>query len=253
MKNKSSTVIGICVVVFVVAFLLLLFVLTFEPKTMTDNLDAEYLNISSHVQYLIEDINIDKTVKEDQLESELELKRMLSYIKPLMSIFLQKNKQRQKKYLVSVNRNDKTYYNQDENLMIEEARSRRRRNKRKRKPSEGSTVLVLVPERQMDNRYDYIDDFDRYDGDGDFGEYVLASGGGGSYSSCCKNNRLDFFPFVALLALAALLLYYITITTTTTTSSGRKRRQVNNAERESSKEKEDIDYQDVDCNQKIKI
>jgi len=202
MKNKSSTVIGICVVVFVVALLLLLFVLTFEPKTMTDDLDAEYLNISSHVQYLTEDINIDKTVKEGQLESELELKRMLSYIKPLMSIFLRKNKQRQKKYLVSVNRNDKTYYNQDENLMIEEARSRWRRNKRKRKPSEGSTVLVLVPERQMDTRYDYdyVDDFDRNGGDGHFGEYVLASGGGGSYSSCCNNNRLDLFPLVALLA-----------------------------------------------------
>jgi len=257
MKNKlhsAASAIGICALA-ALACVFLVFVITFkDEKSAADDEDSSpvtYLSESA-IDIVKDDGNIIfSNATEDLLESELDLKRMINYIKPLMSIFLRKN-QRQKKYLVPSEK-DKTFYNQDKNLMMEEAtRSLQRRNKRKRKPSEGSTVLLLVPERRMDARYDYDygDDFDRYGIGEDFGEYVLASGGGGGSYSCCKNNRLDLIPLVALLALAGLLLYYITVTTTTTASSGRKRRKVN-THKASSNEEEDTDYQDINCNQEI--
>ena len=253
MKNKinsATSAIGICALAALVC-VFLVFVITFkDEKSAAADGDPSLVTYLSEagIDIVKDDKNIIfSNATEDQLESELELKRMINYIKPLMSIFLRKNS-RQKKYLVPSEKDD-SFYNQDKDLMMKEARSLQRRNKRKRKPSEGSTVLLLVPERQMDARYDYDDgdDFDRYGIGGDFGEYVLASGGG-SYS-CCKNNRFDLIPLVALLALAGLLLYYITVTTTTTASSGRKRRQVNTQHKAFSNEEEDTDYQDINCNQ----
>jgi hypothetical protein len=137
---------------------------------------------------------------EEELESELELKRMLLYVTPLMGIFQKKNLEttRLKK------RSPKELSYED-----------RKRGAGRRPPS-------------MYNQYNKYSDEMQPDRSG-YGGYSSSSsyGGGSSYGGssygCCEKKD-DLLPILALLALSLLLLYLIAIATTTV--AGRRRRQV---------------------------
>jgi len=130
---------------------------------------------------------------EEELESELQLKKMLSYVTPLMSIFVRKRR--------SVRSTE-----EDDGEFVEEARAGRGG---KRQPS-------MPPADRS--------------GYGDYGS-ASSYGGGGGYGGGCCNQKDDLLPILALTALSLLLLYLIAIATTTTTkSSGRKRRSNNDNE-----------------------
>lgn len=128
---------------------------------------------------------------EEELESELQLKKMLSYVTPLMSIFVRKRR--------SVRSTEDGH--EDDGEFVEEARAGRGG---KRQPS-------MPPSDRT--------------GYGDYGSASSYGGGGGSYGGGCCNQKDDLLPILALTALSLLLLYLIAIATTTTTiSAGRKRR-----------------------------
>lgn len=146
---------------------------------------------------------------EEELESELALKRMLNYVTPLMAIFQQQKKTRGSRNLNK--RSEKTMLDEEaENLntslfgeLLEEGRKRGSG----RRPPMHKSIQQIQPDRSG------------------YGEYSSSSsyGGGGSYGCCDKKD--DLLPILALTALSLLLLYLIAIATTTTTPAARRRRR----------------------------
>lgn len=130
---------------------------------------------------------------EEQLESELDLKRMLLYVTPLMGIFQRKKSGRQLS-----KRSAKELFYQG-----------RKRGAGRRPPP-------------MYNKYS--EEMQQPDRSGSYGGYSSSSsyGGGSSYGCCDKKD--DLLPILALLALSLLLLYLIAIATTTV--AGRRRRRL---------------------------
>ena len=173
-----------------------------------------FIGLVNNAHQIVVDTNPSLTI-EDQLESEVELKKWIQYVRPLMEIF------------------------------TEEGRAGRRRRIRP------AILQVQIVNSNPKRRYDYIDDdYSQDDYDDYLGllnreqEYSYYSpprpapmsrykdhggyyGGGG----CC-NSKNDFsglegrFPLLALLALTGLLFFIIIASTTTTTAaaSGRRRK-----------------------------
>lgn len=131
---------------------------------------------------------------DDLLESELELKKMIAYVTPLMSIFTVKRKRSVSKRSADYEATD--YESLDEGELVETARARGGRR----------------PGQPPADRNGY-------------GEYSAGSSYGYSQPSygCCEKKD-DLLPILALSALSLLLLYLIAIATTTTTAAGRRRR-----------------------------
>lgn len=132
----------------------------------------------------------------NQLDSELELKRILTYVKPLMKIL----------------------------LFGQEEEARRLKIINKRGPSPSSAVLLMVPEQSYNNdRADRLDDY-----------IALASGGGGGGGGGCYDDDYggsdDLLLLLSLLAVTALLFWLISDSSTTcnlfTCNGRRKRHQI---------------------------
>lgn len=137
---------------------------------------------------------------EEELESELALKRMLKYVTPLMAIFQQHKKVRGTNRLNKRSAKMKLDYEAEDlgtslfGGLMEEGRKRGSG----RRPPMYKSIQQIQPDRSG------------------YGEYSSGSsyGGGGSYSCCDKKD--DLLPILALTALSLLLLYLIAIATTTT-------------------------------------
>lgn len=142
---------------------------------------------------------------DDPTDAELELKRVLSFVTPLMAILRSEGQRR------SNRRRSGRMYDENESQegtqddMVEEGRARGRR------PPYSNSV----------DRTDRYGDYPSASGYG--GGYGGGGGGyGGGYYGCC-NKKDDLLPILALVALSLLLLYLIAIATTTTTGKRRKR------------------------------
>jgi hypothetical protein len=136
---------------------------------------------------------------EEESESELELKRMLLYVTPLMGIF-------QKKTSESTRLNKRS---------PKEPSYEGRKRGAGRRPS---------PMYNQYNKYSEEMQPDRsgYGGYSSSSSYGGGSSYGGSSYGCC-DKKDDLLPILALLALSLLLLYLIAIATTTV--AGRRRRR----------------------------
>ena len=136
---------------------------------------------------------------EEESESELELKRMLLYVTPLMGIF-------QKKKSESARLNKRS---------PKEPSYEGRKRGAGRRPS------------PMYNQYSEEMQPDRsgYGGYSSSSSYGGGSSYGGSSYGCCEKKD-DLLPILALLALSLLLLYLIAIATTTVAGRRRRRRHV---------------------------
>ncbi|KAI9562335.1 hypothetical protein GHT06_013300 [Daphnia sinensis] len=140
---------------------------------------------------------------EEELESEIALKRMLSYVTPLMAIFQQHKKARRTNGLNKRSAKMKLDYEAEDlgtSLFGGLAEEGRKRGSGRRPPMYKS-IQQIQPDRSG------------------YGEYSSGSsyGGGGSYGCCDKKD--DLLPILALTALSLLLLYLIAIATTTTTAA----------------------------------
>ena len=144
---------------------------------------------------------------EEELESELQLKKMLSYVTPLMSIFVRKRRSVDKRSADTDEEGAISQHHEDDGEFVEEGRSR------------GSKRPSALPPADRSG-YGY----------GDYGSASSygGGGGGGGYGGGCCNKKDDLLPILALTALSLLLLYLIAIATTTTTATGRKRRSKDN-------------------------
>lgn len=137
----------------------------------------------------------DYLYKDDPLDSELQLKKMISYVEPLMLIF-NSNKLRT---------------------------SRETRRRRPKLPTI-QVQIVTAPNRRNGYGHDYEDEVDYTS----YGDYPSAShsryggGGGEGYGYCEDKSSLEqLLPLLALLALSGLLLFLIAASTTTTTNNGK--------------------------------
>lgn len=132
------------------------------------------------------------TVDIIQLESERELKWMLSYVTPLMAILRKSNTTITRSSRRSVRSNKRNFYD----------------------------LSFGNRDRNRFNRNDYYIDRDSY-GYGGGGGYGGGYGGGG----CC-DKKDDLLPLLALLGLAGLLLYLIAIASTTVAGRRSNKRSV---------------------------
>ncbi len=132
------------------------------------------------------------TVDIIQLESERELKWMLSYVTPLMAILRKSNTTITRSSRRSVRSNKRNFYD----------------------------LSFGNRNRNRFNRNDYYIDRDSY-GYGGGGGYGGGYGGGG----CC-DKKDDLLPLLALLGLAGLLLYLIAIASTTAAGRRSNKRSV---------------------------
>lgn len=174
---------------------------------------------------------------EDNLESELELKRMIHFVTPLMAIFQQpktKSGATRQKRSAEMNLdelNGTEDFNSSLMKMVEEGRKRGSG----RRPMYKSSSQPIQPDR---SGYGYGDSYSS-------GSSYGGGGGGGSYGCCDKKDvrvsslslthsfnlidmtfiLQDLLPILALTALSLLLLYLIAIATTTTTAAGRRKKR----------------------------
>ena len=139
---------------------------------------------------------------DDMLESELQLKKMISYVTPLVSIFTGKRKRSVRS--TGDDYDEAHHYDQeDDGEFVETARAR------------GGRRPPQVPP---------ADRVGAYAGRDGYGEYSSGSSSYGYEKHSCCEKKDDLLPILALSALSLLLLYLIAIATTTTTKAGRKRR-----------------------------
>lgn len=136
---------------------------------------------------------------EEELESELELKRMLLYVTPLMGIF-----QKKKSETTRLNRRS------PKELSYEG----RKRGAGRRPPPMYNQYNKYSEEMQPDRS--------GYGGYSSSSSYGGGSSYGGSSYGCC-DKKDDLLPILALLALSLLLLYLIAIATTTVAARRRRR------------------------------
>lgn len=177
-----------------------------EHSSLSSREEEHSLNSADEAQSHPDfDHNYDDEVFDEELESEIQLKKMINYVTPLMAIFTDSRKKRAAKAKRSSDYEDLHQHDdigeEDTSQMVEEGRKRGRRPPLSYKSSQ--------PDRS-----------------GYYGDYGSASsyGGGGGYGCCEKKD--DLLPILALTALSLLLLYLIAIATTTTTAAGRRRRHL---------------------------
>lgn len=153
-----------------------------------------------------EQLGEDDQQVDDMLESEVQLKKMINYVMPLMSIFNVKRKRSVNRRSTEGEEEEVYDYHADAydgGELVETARARGGRRPPQPPPA---------------------DRVGAYGRDG-YGEYSSGSSyGGGGYGHSCCEKKDDLLPILALSALSLLLLYLIAIATTTTTRAGRKRR-----------------------------
>ena len=156
----------------------------------------------------------DETAPDEELESEMQLKRMLMYVTPLMAILRSKPGQSSARSTRSETPRkspyDRSSYSDRESYVDDYDRS--------------------GYDRYGYDRYGYDrNNFDRYGNDRNGYDGGGGYGGGGGY--CCQQKD-DLRPLLALLGLAGLLLYLVLIASTTTTATGRRKRFIPGDENE---------------------
>ena len=155
--------------------------------------------------------------EDHQLDSELQLKKMISYVEPFMAIFISDS--------IS-----KSIFSQK--VMMRTSRETRSSATGRRRSSPKLPILQVQIVTSPKRRHDY-DDEEYVSAYGDYASASSYGGGGGFNEGYCDDTGISLeklLPLLALLALSGLLLFLIAASTTTTTSNkgtGRRRRSDN--------------------------